>query len=249
MRKVPVLLILTIALASCGVFDNHQETPDPFVPPAAETGLLVDLRSFTPYAGKQVDLRLVGGDGTVLGLYRVEKLTLDAEGDYRLNILSVPAKPNSDVDVMVDSDGDGVYGDGEPGWSKPLNATRSVQFFGNAGQTAIPVPSEPGGDVTIFFNDFGALDGKLLRLAMINPANQITGLYTGTVHGDSFDVSLPGIAVNTEPYTFAIFADASGNGKYDAPPTDAAWYIYATGSADGISYVFPYNEDFEDVGF
>jgi hypothetical protein len=84
---------------------------------------------------------------------------------------------------------------------------------------------------------------------MINPAGQITGLYTGTVRGDEFDIVLPQVVVDTQPYTFAIFADANGNGHYDAPPADAAWYAYATGGAAGIDYVFAYNDDFEDVDF
>jgi hypothetical protein len=99
------------------------------------------------------------------------------------------------------------------------------------------------------FTGFGNLDGQLIRLAMLNPAGQITGLYTGTVHGDAFDVVLPQVVVPTQPYTFAIFADANGNGHYDAPPVDAAWYAYATGEANGITYVFAYNEYFEDVDF
>ena len=82
-----------------------------------------------------------------------------------------------------------------------------------------------------------------------NPAGQITGLYTGAVHGDSFDVELPQVVVFSQPYTIAIFADANGNGRYDAPPMDAAWYAYATGDEAGITYVFAYNEDFDDVGF
>src|SRR4051812_27143250 len=103
MRKVLISFALACALTSCGVFDNPQTTPaPPVLPPSTDTGILIDLRDFTPYAGKQVDLRFVGGDGTVLGVYRSESLKLDAGGDYRLEILSVPHKPEGYVDVLVD---------------------------------------------------------------------------------------------------------------------------------------------------
>lgn len=252
MRKVLIFLVLAMtgALTSCGVVDNPQGgiNPPNTPPPSTETGIVVSLKDFTPYAGKQVDMRLVGGDGTVLGVYRTERLRLDQYDDYRLEILSVPKKPESYVDLLVDMDGDGQYEAGEPAWSKPLS-NGAATFLGGDEPAGAPDPEKPGGDFTMSFTGFAALDGVLMRLAMINPAGQITGLYTGTVRGDEFDIVLPDVVVNTQPYTFAIFADANDNGRYDAPPTDAAWYAYSTGSAEGINYVFAYNEDFEDVDF
>jgi len=250
MRKVLIAIALAGALTACGIVDNPQSSAgDPNIPPSTDTGIVVTLKDFTPYAGKQVDMRLVGGDGTVLGVYRTEHLTLDSFNDYRLEILSVPKKPDSYVDILVDQDGDGsVDPASEPAWTKPLT-NNAVTFSGADEPSGAPEPEQPGGDLTMSFTGFGALDGKLLRLAMINPAGQITGLYTGTVRDDNFDVVLPQIVVNTEPYTFAIFADTNGNGHYDTPPTDAAWYAYATGDVSGITYVFAYNENFEDVDF
>jgi hypothetical protein len=249
MRKVLIIWALAGALTSCGVIDNPDSSVDPpNIPPSSTTGILVTLKDFAPYAGQQVDMRLVGGDGTVLGLYRIASLALDEFDDYRLEILSVPKKPESRLDLLIDDDGDGVYEAGEPAWSKPLT-NGAATFLGSATPGTAPEPEQPGGDFTMSFTGFADLDGELLRLALLNPAGQITGLYTGTVAGDEFDVVLPEMVVNTQPYTIIIFADANGNGRYDAPPADAAWYAYATGDANGITYVFPYNEDFEDVDF
>jgi hypothetical protein len=250
MRKVLAILALACAVVACGVVDDPETTPNPpNIPPSAENGLAINLHDFTPYAGEQVDIRVVGGDGTVLGVYRTQRLTLDGGGDYRLELASVPRKPESSVDLLVDTDGDGRFEpETEPAWSKPL-VNNSVAFFGDDLPSGAPDPELPGGDFTMSFTGFGALEGELLRLALINPAGQITGLFTGQVQGDEFAVELPEVVVDTQPYTVAIYADASGNGRYDAPPQDAAWFAYATGSATGIDYVFAYNEDFEDVGF
>lgn len=237
-----------LALASCGVFSNPQTTPGgPNIPPSADEGIVITLRHFDPYAQKQVDMRLVGGDGTVLMVSRRAKL---GSGDYRLELLSVPHKPDSRVDVLVDMDGDGVFEpESEPAWSAPVGSTNSVTFDGSQTPNGAVQPDKPGGDFVIHFTGFAGLQGQLLRLALINPARQTTALYTGTVQGDEFSVRIPQVVVETEPYTIDIFADANGNGHYDTPPTDAAWFAYATGDASGINLVFPYNEDFEDVDF
>jgi hypothetical protein len=249
MRKVLIIVALMGMLTACGVIDNPGSNPDPpNIPPSTDSGIVVSLENFTPYAGQQVDMRLVGGDGTVLGVYRTTSLALDEDGDYRLEILSVPKKPGSYVDILVDADGDGTYESDEPAWSKPLS-NGAVTFLGSTEPNGAPEPGEPGGDFTMSFTGFGALEGELLRLALMNPAGQITGIYTGTVVGDEFDVLLPEVVVNTQPYTIILFADANGNGRYDTPPADAAWYAYATGDASGINYVFAYNEDFEDIDF
>jgi hypothetical protein len=246
MRKVLTTLALC-ALTSCGVFDNPQTTPGgPVIPPASEEGVLIILRNFTPYLGKQVDFRLVGGDGTVLTVARTARLS---DPNYRLELGAVPQKPDSYVDVLVDADGDGVHSDDEPAWSAPLNDVGSVLFDGSSAPTGAPVPAQPGGEFIMHFTGFGHLDGELLRLALLNPASQITGLYTGTVRGDEFTIELPQVVVDTQPYTIAFFVDANGDGGYDAPPVDAAWLEFATGDPAGISLDFDYHEDFQDVDF
>jgi len=253
MRKVHLAISVASAfalasLSACGVFTNPQTTPGgPNIPPSADQGIVITLKHFDPYAQKQVDMRLVGGDGTVLMVSRRAKL---GSGDYRLELLSVPQKPDSHVDVLVDMDGDGVFEpESEPAWSALVGSTHSVTIDGAQSPNGAVDPAKPGGDFVIHFTGFAALEGRLLRLALINPARQTTGLYTGTVQGDEFAVHIPQVVVETEPYTIAIFADANGNGHYDTPPADAAWFAYGTGDATGLNLVFPYSENFDDVDF
>jgi hypothetical protein len=250
--KMSLLAFALSALSGCGVFSNPGEdgpaTTPPALPPSTETGIAVTLRDFEQYVGEQVDMRVVGGDGVVTTVVRLEQL---ASADYRLELSDVPQKPNSFVDVIVDLNGNGEYDGPELDaiWRQDLPESRSVLFLGAEPSESVPEPAKPGGEFALNLSGFGNLKGQLFRLALINPAGQLTGLFTGTVTDDEFTVHLPQIVVNTQPYRISFFADASDNGKYDAPPNDAAWQLFATGEEDGIDLNFEYNEDFEDIDF
>ncbi len=161
------------AIASCGALSNPQTPPPPAIPPSSPDGLLVILTDFDAHVGEQLDMRLVGGDGTVLSVIRLAPLH---EADYRIELVRVPKKPNMRVDLLFDNDGDGVHEpESESAWSHPVNSVGSVAFVGTTPETGALDPAQPGGDFQLHFTGFAALEGEVLRLALLNPANQITG--------------------------------------------------------------------------
>lgn len=246
----PALASLLLLVSGCHIFTNQDSsvvTPPVVLPPTTEHGVLIALSGFEPYLGYQADMRIVGGDGVVVTHVRIAQLT---EPSYRLELGSIPRKPDSRVDVIIDANGDGEYTPGvDWTWQEPISAQNVAAIRADQRSTDIVEPTSELGDFELRLSGFGALEGSLIRVALQNFVHQITGLYTGEVDGDELVIRLPRIVVDMQPYNIALYVDANDNGRYDTPPLDAAWHLSTRGEPDGISFDFAYSTDFEDIDF
>jgi hypothetical protein len=92
--------------------------------------------------------------------------------------------------------------------------------------------------------------GQKFELRVIDKASQMeTGrAMVDAIAGPEFSVSVPGLQVGRS-YWVDFYADFSGNGLYDAPPTDHAWRLSLDDVQGDTTLTFGHNTDFTDVGW
>ncbi len=213
----------------------------------------LNISGADPHAGNRVELRVVDGSDNLVARGVVEALP---SGTYSFALPSSTPEGAHRLDFFADLSGNGTY-DAPPAdhaWREDIAATGDVviDWAHDTDFTDISTPAlHHGGDLTFNVSDADPHIGNLFELRVIRTDNhQLVGRYViPELSSGAFTIVLEGILENGVEYDVDYFADLSGNGTYDAPPTDHAWRDTVTATASGATVDFVHNTGFTVVGF
>lgn len=221
--------------------------------PAALRDVTLSISEADPHMGQLIDIRIVDewdnlvARGVIAGL---------PSGDYDFALPSSTPEGETTLDFFADLSGNNAY-DAPPAdhaWRMEVAAEGDavVDFVHNTDFTDIASPAlHEGGDLTLDVSEVDPHVGQLFEVRVIRTDNdQLVGRYVlPAIAEAAFSVVLEGILEEGVEYQVDYFADLSGNGSYDAPPTDHAWRDVVTADASGATVDFVHNTDFTDVEF
>ncbi len=102
--------------------------------------------------------------------------------------------------------------------------------------------------LTLEFREMGPHVGQLfeLRVVEIDTGREIARYAISEIEGASFDFEVPDLVIGAS-YRIDFYADANGNGLYDAPPADHAWRVEFPDVQGDATLTFIHNVDFSDI--
>lgn len=169
------------------------------------------------------------------------------DGDFHLDFFA-----DLNMNRMYDPPVGTAYADHQWRLTIPTPGDQVLAFAHNTNFTDISMPATTpiGGDFTFMGTGFPHV-GKLFELrVIIASTGQVVGRYVlSSIPAMDFNVAIAGVIANGTQYNIDFYADANGNGHYDAPPADHAWRVNTTGTATGLTLTFAHNTTFTDVGF
>ncbi len=106
------------------------------------------------------------------------------------------------------------------------------------------------GTVTLVFSGMDLHLGQQFELRIVNKGTgaELERITVPEVPVPEFELSF---AVSEEGASYRIdfYADHSGNGRYDAPPTDHAWQLELNAVSGDTTLSFTHNTDFTDIAW
>jgi len=219
---------------------------DGFTSPNAN--VTVHFTGMSPHLNQNLYLRVVD-KGTMKETGRISQQITTANFDITLD--AVASGRSYFVDFFADFNSNGLY-DAPPvdhAWRLELNNAvggDELNFAHNTNFTDIKWSYE----LTVNFIGMSPHLGQLLELRVENNNNntEVDRIKIPSVPSANFSVQIVGLQLNTE-YKIEFYADASGNGLYDSPPTDHAWSISFTNTTGDVSQDFTHNTNFTDINW
>jgi plastocyanin len=118
--------------------------------------------------------------------------------------------------------------------------------LGMTGKIIVEEIQQPTNKLTVNFTGMTPHVGQELKLAVVNKTTGNELARTSETVSESFSVEILGIE-NDESYFVDFFSDHSGNGAYDAPPTDHAWRMELNDVDGDEPLDFAHNTNFTDI--
>ena len=208
----------------------------------------VHFTGMSPHLNQNLHLRVVD-KGTLKETGRISQQITTANFDITLDAVT-PGRSYF-VDFFADFNSNGLY-DAPPvdhAWRLELNNAvggDELNFAHNTNFTDIKWPYV----LTVNFIGMSPHLGQLLELRVENNTTntEIDRIKVPSVPSANFSVQIVGLQLNTE-YKIEFYADASGNGLYDSPPTDHAWSINFTNTTGDVTQEFTHNTNFADINW
>jgi len=106
------------------------------------------------------------------------------------------------------------------------------------------------GTLTMSFREMDPHVGQRFELRVVDVASlrEIARFTVPEIAAAEFDVEISGLQLG-ESYRIDFYADANGNGTYDAPPTDHAWRVEFPDVQGDATLTFAHNVDFTDIAW
>jgi hypothetical protein len=158
--------------------------------------------------------------------------------------------------ASADADGDGFSNGHELEdpfgiWVNGNAGPGTAAFVTNPGSnSAVPTGDAAKPSLRMQFTDMTPHVGQYFELRVVDAANdQIVASedLSGIVDA-AFDLVVLHALENAGSYNVDFWADHSGNGSYDAPPTDHAWWVAVSSVSGNTTESFSHNTDFTDIG-
>jgi len=104
--------------------------------------------------------------------------------------------------------------------------------------------------LTIMFRGMDPHVGQLFELRVVeeDTGREIARFSVPEIASPEFDLEIADLRLGAS-YRIDFYADASGNGIYDAPPVDHAWRIALPDVQGNTSLTFTHNLDFIDIAW
>lgn len=249
MKKLMTKLLLSAAiLATGGCGDDSSTGPKT----STQVDLTLSMTDMTPHVGQFLDIRLVSAGDSLQARAIIESLASAAK---TVTIPKAFTTGSYHIDFFADFNNNGAYDapNVDHAWRVTVPADGMVSFAHNVSFTDISSPALTliGGPFQLDMTGFVPHVGQVMEFRVIDSA---TGSAVGVYHvsslsGAAATVRIEGIIKDGVTYQIDFFADLSGNGTYDAPPTDHAWRVFDVGTAGGLTVTFPHDIVFTDVMF
>ena len=106
------------------------------------------------------------------------------------------------------------------------------------------------GTVTLVFSGMNPHLGQQFELRIVNKSTgaELERITVPEVPVPEFELSFA-VLEEGASYRIDFYADHSGNGRYDSPPTDHAWRLELTSVSGDITLSFTHNTDFTDIAW
>ncbi len=199
------------------------------------------------YIGDWMEVRLIDeATGEEIDRVRRTTVTSDLTTFY---LKGIGATGEYRIDSYVDANGNGQY-DGlpdDPSWSVPISATGKDVSVGLS-TTSETTDLDWRYQAVVNLLGMDADVGNAFGLRIINVSSGLQEGYVElpAIEVPDFTVRVP-ISTAGVAYQVDFYADASGNGSYDAPPADHAWRILFTNGYANAAITFTYNTDYTDI--
>ena len=104
--------------------------------------------------------------------------------------------------------------------------------------------------LTLEFRDMEPHIGQLFELRVVeqDSGREIVRFSVPEIAAAEFDLEIADLELASS-YRIDFYADANGNGAYDAPPADHAWRIAFPEVQGDATLTFSHNVDFVDIGW
>lgn len=207
------------------------------------------VSGLSDYTGHWMEARLIDvNDNSEVDRIMVPAINADL---LSFNFRGIKGEGNYRIDTFIDVNDNNEY-DGlssDVSWSVPFTAsgTDMSQIFSTS-QATTSIDWKYRTIVNLV--DMGDELGEAFGLRVIDLS---TGLQEGYVELDAIEVpdftinmpvSTPGIN-----YQVDFYADANGNGSYDAPPTDHAWRLFVTNGYGNGAGNFVHTTNYTDINW
>ncbi len=205
--------------------------------------LTVDFTGMTPHVGQNLWLSVTNTQSG-MELKRVHKVV---EENFSLHVMGVVPGESYNVDFFADHSGNGAY-DAPPtdhAWRLELmdvQGDTTLMFAHNTTFTDIMWKNK----LTVNFTDMTPHIGQNFEFTLVNQADGTELASSSLTATESFSIYVLGIVIG-ESYDVDFYADLSGNGTYDAPPTDHAWRIQLMEVQGDTTLNFIHSSDFTDI--
>lgn len=158
--------------------------------------------------------------------------------------------------AALDADGDGFsnghelqdpFGVWTTGTADPGNSD-----FVTAPGSAVSAPEGESAkfSLRVEVSEMGPHVGQYFEIRVVDDSDGslVASQDLAAIPGAEFDMTFDHVLVAGSHYDIDIWADHSGNGTYDAPPTDHAWRINTISISDNLLQSFAHSTDFTDIG-
>jgi hypothetical protein len=104
--------------------------------------------------------------------------------------------------------------------------------------------------VHLRFEEMGPSIGRAFSLRVVDEETraEVERIEISAVQDETFSITVDGL-VSGHSYRVDFFADLNENGRYDPPPTDAAWRMLLPNVESGDEMVFAFTSEFIDIGW
>ncbi|WP_159521819.1 plastocyanin/azurin family copper-binding protein [Sunxiuqinia indica] len=205
--------------------------------------LTVNFTGMTPHVGQELKLAVVN-QTTGSELARTSETVSES---FSVEILGIENGESYFVDFFSDHSGNGMYDapSSDHAWRMELNdvdGDETLDFAHNTNFTDIMWMNK----LTVNFTGMTPHVGQTLKLALIDQATGMEKARTSVTVEESFEIHVMGIE-DGKSYFVDFFSDHSGNGVYDAPPTDHAWRMELNDVDGDETLDFAHNTNFTDI--
>jgi hypothetical protein len=209
--------------------------------------LIVHFSGMNPHLNQMLELR-VENNNLDIEVDRI-KITSIPTADFDVTIIGTKLNTEYKVEFYADLNGNGLYDEPptDHAWLltfENLSGDVELDFSHNTSFTDINWKYLLTFDLMNMSPHLGQLFE--LRVVNTNDNSEIGRKSVPSIQVKDFSMYIDGLEVGHD-YNIDFYADLSGNGQYDAPPTDHAWRITVTSVTGDANQQFTHNTNFTDI--
>ena len=207
--------------------------------------LTVQFTGMTPHVGQGLWLSV----NDTLSNMELKRIHQVVEENFSIDVVGIMPGESYHIDFFADLNQNGMY-DAPPidhAWRLELldvQGDTTLMFAHNTTFTDVMWKNK----LTVKFMDMTPHVGQNLEFSLVNQADGMEVATSSLTATESFSISVLGIVIG-ESYDVDFYADLSGNGSYDTPPTDHAWRIQLMDVQGDTTLNFTHNTSFTDISF
>ena len=232
-----------------GRTDLVSKPGDPNSLPQLAARLQLQFTGMSPHVGQKLSVRAVDKEN---GLEAGRAVVQQVPGaDFTVSVQGLLIGHSYWVDFFADHNKNGIY-DLPPtdhAWRLDLDnvaGDTTLQFAHHTNFVDVNWPYLLTVNFTGMSPHLG--QGLWLRVTEAGSGKEVARTRVTAIPSADFSVSVSGLQKGGT-YNVDFFADANGNGLYDAPPTDHAWRISGVQSQGDVAVDFAHNTNFTDIGW
>jgi hypothetical protein len=210
----------------------------------------LEVSDLSPHLGQKFEMRIVDQEsGKEVGRAHLDEVYKD---EFTLSAPGIVLNRIYNVDFYADFNGNGIY-DTPPtdhAWRITFNngddGDNEDSFQHNTSFTDINWEYL----FTLHLSSMNPHLGQFFELRVVDQSDmtEVGAFRVEEIVSPEFSIPIPGIQIESD-YNADFYADLSGNGSYDPPPTDHAWRESFTNSTGDYVVEFTHNTNFTDIGF